>query len=93
MKHHDRGGGKGKSEVVHVSTPSETRYAHAAYADDEPAPEGDIEMESESGQAPQDDDMGFVGFVGSLEPTQDYEIAEMLLQQLGAERSYARERQ
>ena len=47
-------------------------------------------MESES--ATQDTDMGFVGFVGSMEPTQDDEIAEMLLTQLGAGRSYARER-
>ena len=49
-------------------------------------------MESENAQAPQDDDMGFAGFIGSLEPTQDDEIAEMLLTQLGAGRSYARER-
>ena len=52
----------------------------------------DIEMESESAQATQDTDMGFVGFVGSLEPTQDDDIAGMLLTQLGAGRSYARER-
>ena len=38
----------------------------------------DIEMESESAQATQDTDVGFVGFVGSLEPMQDDEIAEML---------------
>ena len=52
----------------------------------------DIEMESDSAQATQDADMGFVGCVGSLEPTQDDEIAGMLLIQLGAGRSYARER-
>ena len=49
-------------------------------------------MESESVQATQDTDMGFVGFVGPLEPTQGDEIAEMLLTQLGAGRSYTRER-
>ena len=52
----------------------------------------DIEMESESAQATQDTDIGFVGFVGSLEPTQDDDIAEMLLTQLGSGRSYARKR-
>ena len=36
--------------------------------------------------------MSFAGFVGSLEPTQDDEIAEMLLMQLRAVRSYARVR-
>ena len=50
-------------------------------------------MESENAQALQDADMSFVGFVGSLEPTRDDEIAELLLMQLGAGRSYARERQ
>ena len=49
-------------------------------------------MDSEAIQAFQDSDMGFVGFVGFLDPTQDCEIAEMLLQQLGAGRPYARER-
>ena len=49
-------------------------------------------MDSEAAQASQDADMGFVGFVGFLDPTQDGEIAEMLLQQLGAGRPYARER-
>ena len=49
-------------------------------------------MESENVHAPQDADMSFVGFVCSLEPTQNDEIAEMLLMQLGAGRSYARER-
>ena len=49
-------------------------------------------MDSEAIQVFQDADMGFVGFVGFLDPTQDGEIAEMLLQQLGAGRPYARER-
>ena len=49
-------------------------------------------MEFENAQAHQDADMSFVDFVGSLEPTRDDEIAEMLLTQLGAGRSYARER-
>ena len=51
----------------------------------------DVEMESDNAQDNQDTDMCFVGFVGSLEPAQDDEIAEMLLTQLGAGRSYARE--
>ena len=67
MKQRDRGGEEGKSEVVHVPTPSETRYAHEAYADDEPAP-GDIEMESKAAQASLDAEMGFIGFVGFLVP-------------------------
>ena len=53
---------------------------------DDPA---DVEMESESADANQDADMSLVG---SLEPTQDDEIAGMLLTQLGAGRAYARER-
>ena len=59
---------------------------------EEAAEPADIEVESDSAQATQDADMGFVGFVGSLEPTQDDERAEMLLKQLGAGRSYARKR-
>ena len=61
---------------------------------DQAAPDGggDVEMESENAQAPQDDDIGFAGFIRSLEPTKDDEIAEMLLTQLGAGRSYTRER-
>ena len=50
----------------------------------------DVEMESENAQDTQDADMSFVGLVGSLEPMQDNEVAEMLLMQLGAGRSYAR---
>ena len=49
-------------------------------------------MESDHVQDTQDADMNFMGLVGSLEPTQDDEIIEMLLIQLGAGRSYARER-
>ena len=52
----------------------------------------DVEMESENVQDTQDADKSFVGIVGSLEPAQDNEIAEMLLTQLGAGRSYACER-
>ena len=42
-------------------------------------------MEPDDFQAFPDSDMSFVGIVGFLEPTPDNEIAEMLLQQLGAE--------
>ena len=49
-------------------------------------------MEPEKFQDSQDVDMSFVGFAGYLEPTQDDEIAEMLLMQLVAGRSYVRKR-
>ena len=40
----------------------------------------------------EDQDMGALGFIGSMEPSFDDSIAELMLQQMGYGKSYVRER-
>ena len=102
-KQRARGGEEGRSDGVHVAAPTSAHGVRGGIGlpSDEPACEtpGDRRRRRRKRRdgfrghsSFQDADMGFVGFVGFLDPTQDGEIAEMLLQQLGAGRPYARER-